>query len=134
MVKIEEYHRLLKHQGLFDCFSILGEGVLHTFYKDTVANGLYHHALYLGKDGSLTEKVSEIGQVLWERYYRDYSRQANQVDGDTLELAEQHRKLAERKGEKRFWTAVRKAVKRMASDKRVRCNIGTALTSPLGAC
>lgn len=134
MVKIEEYHRLLKYQRLFDCFSILGEGVLHTFYKDTVANGLYHHSLYLGKDGSLTEKVAKIGQVLWDRYYRDYTRQVNQVNSDTLELAEQRKKLACRRGEKRYWNAVYKAVKRMASDKRVRCYIETAVTSPLGAC
>ena len=120
MVKIEEYHRLMKYQRLFSCFSILGEGALHTFYKDTVANGLYHHSLYLGKDGSLTEKVTKIGQVLWDRYYRDYSRQVNTVNSDTLELAEQRKKLAQRKGEKRFWNTVYKAVKKMVSDKRVR--------------
>ena len=120
MINLVEFRKLCKCQQLYCSFSVLGEGVLHSFWKDTVANGLYHHTLYLGKDGSLTEKVGELGQTLWDRYYREYARQVKQVNGDTLELAEQRKKFAERKGEKRFWTAVNKAVKRMASDRRVK--------------
>ena len=120
MINLEEFRKLCKCQRLYCSFSILGKGVLHSFWKDTVANGLYHHTLYLGKDGSLTEKVRELGQTLWNRYYRDYSSQVSQVNGDILELAENRKRFAERKGEKRFWTAVNKAVKRMASDRRVK--------------
>lgn len=120
MINLVEFRKLCKCQRLYCSFSVLGEGVLHSFWKDTVVNGLYHHSLYLGKDGSLTEKVGELGQTLWDRYYRDYVRQVSVVDGNALELAENRKKLAERKGEKRFWTAVNKAVKRMASDKRVK--------------
>lgn len=120
MINLEEFRKLNKCQRLYCSFSVLGDGVLHSFWNDTVANGLYQHSLYLGKDGSLTEKVGEVGQTLWGRYYREYVRQVNAVSGHILELAENRKKLAERKGEKRFWTAVNKAVKRMASDRRVK--------------
>ena len=122
-MNLDEFRKLNKCQRLYCSFSILGDGVLHSFWKDTVANGLYHHSMYLGKDGSLTEKVVKIGQRIWERCYRDYVRLVSTVNGDTLELAEHRKKLAERKGEKRFWAAVNKAVRCMAGDKRVKAAV-----------